>query len=90
MTDQPLDGTLLLPFDSADPEFARGFECGRLWALLRAEPDAEVEEYVHAANAEMLLRMAEATDRHVQTEDVDDVWVIATFTAAVPVDSPSG
>ena len=54
------------------PEFARGFECGRLWALLRAEPDEEVEEYVHAENAEMLLRMAEATERHVQTEDVAD------------------
>jgi hypothetical protein len=90
VTDQPLDSALLLTFDDETAEFARGFECGRLWALLRDEPDDEVEEYVHAENAEMLLRMAEATGRHVQTEDVDDAWVLASFSAAVPVDSPPG
>lgn len=26
---------LLLPFDTEGPEFARGFEAGRLWALMR-------------------------------------------------------
>jgi len=89
MSDSALHGTLLLPFDTADREFARGFECGRLWALLRADPDTEIAEYVHAANAEMLLRLGEATDRAVRTEDVDESWVLATFDASVSVESPA-
>jgi hypothetical protein len=89
MSDPALDGTLLLPFDTPDAEFARGFECGRLWALLRADPDAEIAEYVHAVNAEMLLRLGEATDRAVRTEDVDETWVLATFDASVSVESPA-
>jgi hypothetical protein len=85
--DRPLDTTLLLRFDTDDPLFARGFECGRLWAILRDDPEAEVSEYVRAGNLEMLLRLAEATGRAVQTEDADDAWVLATFTASVPVES---
>jgi hypothetical protein len=85
--DRILDVGLLLPFDTADPEFARGFECGRLWALLRADPDTELSEYVHAANLEMLLRVAEATGRAVRTEDIDDTWVLATFGSSAVLDS---
>jgi hypothetical protein len=39
----------LLKFDTEDAEFARGFEAGRLWALLRATDD-QVVEAVQAAN----------------------------------------
>lgn len=87
MSDPTLDVRLLLPFDTQDPQFARGFECGRVWAILRADPDAEFSEYVHAANLEMLLRMAEAAGRMVRTEDVDEMWVLATFTPADAIDS---
>jgi hypothetical protein len=85
--DESLDATLLLRFDTDDPEFARGFECGRLWALLREEPEAEMSEYVRVGNLEMLLRLGEATNRTVQTEDADPAWVLATFTPAVAVQS---
>ena len=76
----------LLPFDSDDSEFARGFEAGRIWALLRAEPEAEVQEYAHASNAEMLLRMAEALGRGVQSSELDGDWIEVTF-APVDVDT---
>jgi hypothetical protein len=78
MFDEHHSHDLLLSFDTADAEFARGFEVGRLWALLR-ESDDEVIEQVHAVNAEMLLRLAESTGRTVSTEDIDDTWLTATF-----------
>jgi hypothetical protein len=68
----------LLKFDTEDAEFARGFEAGRLWALLRGTDD-QVVEAVHAANAEMILRLAEATGRQVQAVDLDENWIEATF-----------
>ena len=72
---------LLLAFDTDGEEFVRGFEVGRLWMMLREFPDMEVEETLHASNAEMLLRLAEATKRHVRTRDLDPTWVTATFSA---------
>jgi hypothetical protein len=78
---------LLLAFDTEDAEFARGFEVGRLWSLLRENPDAEICEQAHAVNAEMLLRLAEAIGREVWTEDVDEAWVLATFSPRDAVDS---
>jgi hypothetical protein len=74
----PNGHTCLLPFDTDDGEFVRGFEAGRLWALLR-ETDEEVVETVHAANAEMILRLSEATGRHVQAVDLDENWIEVTF-----------
>lgn len=74
----PSGHTCLLPFDTDDAEFSRGFEAGRLWALLRTTED-EVVETVHASNAEMILRLGEATGRHVRAVDLDDNWIEATF-----------
>ena len=70
---------LLLSFDTDSAEFTRGFELGRLWALLRAEPDAAVEEYAHASNAEMLLRLGEATKRHVSSDELGNDWLLVRF-----------
>jgi hypothetical protein len=75
---------LLLPFDVDDPQFVRGFELGRLWQRLRTE-DGDVAETVHATNLEMLLRLGEATGRPVQTEDLGETWVLATFAAVADV-----
>ena len=69
----------LLPFDADEPQFARGFEAGRLWALLRERPEEPVEELVHASNAEMILRMGEALAREVRSEDVDEAWIEVFF-----------
>lgn len=71
--------SLLLPFDTDEPEFARGFELGRLWATLRTNPAEEIEELVHSNNAEMALRMAEALERDVSSLEVDETWMKLQF-----------
>jgi hypothetical protein len=87
MEDGALNHSLLLAFDSDEPAFARGFELGRIWTLLQSSPDDEVSEHAHASNAEMLLRMAEATGRQLHTVDLDDTWVLATYAASTGLDS---
>lgn len=74
----PAGHSCLLRFDNDDAEFARGFEVGRLWALLRAT-DGEIVETVHAANAEMILRLAEATNRRVRAVELDNHWIEVSF-----------
>jgi hypothetical protein len=68
----------LLPFDTDDPEFARGFEAGRLWTRLRADGDA-LEANVCIENAEMVLRIAEATGRTVRSEELGSGWLAVSF-----------
>lgn len=77
--------TLLLPFDTSHPEFARGFELGRLWAIARSTED-EIVETIHATNLEMLLRVAEAMGRRVAVEDIDDTWVTASLSPPAVLD----
>jgi hypothetical protein len=84
----------VLPFDTDAPAFARGFELGAIWSLIDDPAYDEVVSTIHAENAEMILRMAEATRRPVRAVPVvdesgreDPDWLIATFgpvaTAAV-------
>ncbi len=84
MTDEPPDvpagHVCVLPFDTDAHDFARGFEAGRIWQQLVDRDDA-VEETIHARNAEMVLRMAEATGRSVVGEDLDDIWTLMRFSA---------
>ena len=68
---------LICPFDSDDPEFARGFEAGALWERLKADPACEAT--VHASNAEMVTRMASAARREVSIEALEDDWIHVTF-----------
>ncbi len=78
--DVSVDGfACLLPFDTDDPEFARGFEAGRVWAELNARPDEAVEQVAHISNAEMFLRIGEALGRPVQSEELDDCWLTLFF-----------
>lgn len=42
--------TLVLPFDTDDPEFVRGFEVGRLWEKMKLTPEP-FEETVHSTEA---------------------------------------
>lgn len=83
----------LLPFDSDDPEFVRGFEAGRIYDLVGNllavdANDAEWHDFmpitVHAVNAEMVLRIAEALDCHARSVDLDDTWIEVTFARAAP------
>lgn len=50
----------LLEFDTSDSEFHRGFQCGEIWACL-VDGVQEVQAIISANNAEMVLRMTEAT-----------------------------
>lgn len=72
---------LALAFDTNASEFIRGVEVGRLWERLKSEP-GPIEEIVHASNAEMILRLSEATERPVRAEELDETWLQATFDAA--------
>lgn len=45
-------------FDTDDPEFQRGFEIGVLWERLRS--DGSCHMAVSVANAEMVIRVAQA------------------------------
>lgn len=70
---------LVLAFDSDDPAFVRGVEIGRLWEMLKPEDGVIEGEIVHTSNAEMVLRMAEATDRPVRSTELGDGWLSVTF-----------
>lgn len=65
--------SLALPFDTDEPEFRRGVEAGMLWA--RLEHECPVRADVHADNAEMVLRIAEARGLPFAAEPVDGEWL---------------
>lgn len=73
--------SLILTFDRQGEDFVLGFEAGRLWERVKAEP-GEFDETVHAANAEMVLRIAEAQGRSVFSEELGNGWLRVCFGAA--------
>ncbi len=83
---QPNGHSLVVAFDTSTPDFVRGVEVGRLWEQLKS--DEPVQQEVHASNAEMLLRMAEATGRSLKADDLDDTWLLASFDAPTEVVGP--
>lgn len=68
---------LLLPFDTDDEQFVRGFELGYLWARLQHED--EVVQTIHATNAEMAIRIGESTGREFTAEELADGWLEVTY-----------
>jgi hypothetical protein len=70
--------SIALAFDTASSDFVRGVEIGRLWETLKSDQEID-EQVLHASNAEMILRVAEATDRSVVGERLDDCWLAVTF-----------
>lgn len=78
-----MDFAALLEFDTDDPSFARGFEAGRLWSILRhfqaaGELVALDAQPFHASNAEMMLRMLEALgiDELAAEFTADPEWML--------------
>lgn len=74
----------ILAFDTDESEFVRGFEAGCIWNALKQITDEDydrswVKEIVHASNAEMFLRMAEATGLHHRANRLDDTWIEVMF-----------
>ena len=65
---------LLLAFDTDEPEFARGFQAGRLWERIKND-HTDWDEIVYAANAEMVMRMCEAQERQFRAEEVNSEYV---------------
>lgn len=62
---------LVLAYDSDSPEFARGFEAGMVYGQLKPRLESSLEVYVHASNAEMMNRIAEATGYVIDQLDSD-------------------
>lgn len=73
------DFSLVLPFDRDDAEFVNGVEVGMLWMRLQSGERPEGVP-VHAANAEMVLRMAESVGCTAQAVYDDGEWLNVTFT----------
>lgn len=72
--------SLVLAFDTDDPEFCRGVEAGRLWEQLKTGEG--VEQTIHASNSEMAIRMCEALEREFSAEVLDATWVELRVEAA--------
>lgn len=65
--------SLVLAFDTDDPEFTRGVEMGRFWEQLKT--GESVDQTIHATNAEMAMRACEALEREFTAEALDDTWI---------------
>lgn len=63
----------ILAFDTDDFEFARGVEIGRLWEQFKS--GEEIDQMIHAENAEMVMRIGESTDRVVTATEAGDGWM---------------
>jgi len=67
---------LLVKFDTDNPEFVRGFECGQVWAELRAMPgpSGDYRRLVRVSNEIMLRRIAGACGFAAEFTDSDIGW----------------
>jgi uncharacterized protein (DUF169 family) len=71
----------VLEFDTDEPEFRRGWECGHVYTELRRIGGMR-QFMVHSDTVEMLMRIAEALDFEF-TADVQDEVVGSTDWVAV-------
>lgn len=79
---EPPNFALLLPFDTDDPEFARGFEAGRIWSFVQTIDFDEEDPgslTIHSTNTEMVMRIAEASGYSTFCVVLDDTWIEVTF-----------
>lgn len=94
----PIEGGhgLLMPFDTDDEQFARGFECGRVYQMVGdIINELDEDDYgaalgelspltIHAVNAEMVMRIAERYSEEneltVQSRELADGWIDVVFT----------
>lgn len=68
----------VLAFDTDDPQFALGFEAGRIWEQLKREDYEAVDgQPIHAKNCEVVLRMGDALGAPISADFTDDEgWMI--------------
>jgi hypothetical protein len=72
--------SLALPFDTDNADFRRGVEAGMLWEAVRRSP--VVSMLIHADNAEMAIRIAEAARKPFTAEDCGADWIDVTIGVA--------
>lgn len=66
----------ILPFDSDDESFIRGFEAGRIWVLMEENPSKLTGMIFRAVNAEMVMRMIETRELKLKAVFTDDeLWM---------------
>lgn len=63
---------LVLPFDTDNEDFVRGFEAGRIWTLMEENPDKLTGLIFHSVNAEMVMRMLEKKGLPLKAKFTDD------------------
>lgn len=63
---------IVLPFDTDNEDFVRGFEAGRIWTLMEENPDKLTGLIFHAVNAEMVMRMLEKKGLPLKAKFTDD------------------
>lgn len=69
------DDDAILEFPTDEMQFALGFEAGRIWELLKLFDFGVLRDQpIHAANAEVIMRMLDALDLIgvITTEFSDD------------------
>jgi hypothetical protein len=70
---------LVLPFDTDSPEFVRGVEVGMMHQRLCSEP-LPIKAMIHASNAEMAIRLAEAHGVSAGGGELGEDWLEVVFT----------
>jgi hypothetical protein len=75
---------LIFSFPDQSDSFARGFEAGMIWEMMKA-PVTHFSMAVHTANEEVIRRQAEAADKEVTFEPTDyEGWLDMTVFDRLP------
>lgn len=69
------EAELILTFDTEHPEFCRGFEAGLMWGRIEFGDEDPIPALVTPKNAEMIMRMAEASNCEFTGEWVNEDWM---------------
>jgi hypothetical protein len=77
MANDDTEYDLVLPFDTDDPQFVRGWQLGELIERLRHEPFAEAT--ICAQSAEMVIRIAELNGCSFTSGELGDGWIHVTL-----------
>ena len=85
MSEEETEYQKVFEFDTDEPEFARGFEAGRLYTTigdsLFGPSDLENYEFIiHHTNTELVMRMAEKFNLSFKATELDDLFTSVALT----------
>lgn len=71
----------VLVFDTDSADFMRGFEAGRIWEALKADPSDMNGQLFHATNSEILMRMIDSLELEgLRAEFTNDpAWMVIRY-----------